>query len=303
VWAALVVVLGLGLATASSGVGSSAAARLTIEARTGTASTVLVPSEARLTCEGTPAATGFLRRTADRACALVRRGTVEQVVDEQHSTRVCSMVYGGPQSARIRGTIKRRRVDLTVTRADGCGTAEWHTLETLLGDPERLDVIPKVATPPAPTTAAPPVTYPVQRGDTVTGIARRFGVSVAAIVATNHLVDPDHLVEGQNVVIPQAPPVHLDVTLVEAQGNKNTKGLQLVLSGAQPSEQITFQIDSPEGRYTGVPHSASADGVVTSTYQTSAGVTAGTYTAVATGDHGTTTQAAFRVDVARTANP
>jgi soluble lytic murein transglycosylase-like protein len=49
--------------------------------------------------------------------------------------------------------------------------------------------------------------YTVRPGDTLTGIASRFGVSVAAVTSANRLADPNVVDAGQNLVIPdgQAP--------------------------------------------------------------------------------------------------
>jgi LysM repeat protein len=60
----------------------------------------------------------------------------------------------------------------------------------------------------APAQAAPPVRpladaiYTVQPGDTLSGIAFRFGVSQAALVAANNLANPNLLRAGQRLVIP-----------------------------------------------------------------------------------------------------
>lgn len=62
--------------------------------------------------------------------------------------------------------------------------------------------------PPAPPP--PPAVYTVRRGDTLTLIARRYGTTVARIVALNRLPDPDRIRTGQRLrvtgVLP-APPV------------------------------------------------------------------------------------------------
>jgi N-acetylmuramoyl-L-alanine amidase len=58
------------------------------------------------------------------------------------------------------------------------------------------------APPPAPTATAGPRVYVVQSGDTLSGIAEKFGVSVDAIVAANGLSSPDDLAEGQKLSIP-----------------------------------------------------------------------------------------------------
>jgi hypothetical protein len=82
-------------------------------------------------------ATGFLRSRSKAACRLIRRGTLHRVERDQNSRRLCSQIYGGPQHARITGTVGGDRVDLTITRTDGCGTNDWKRLEPLLGRPER----------------------------------------------------------------------------------------------------------------------------------------------------------------------
>ena len=43
--------------------------------------------------------------------------------------------------------------------------------------------------------------YVVQPGDTVLGIAARYGVSAQRIIESNHIVDPDNLVVGQALII------------------------------------------------------------------------------------------------------
>jgi hypothetical protein len=62
---------------------------------------------------------------------------LRRVVRDQESRRLCSQIYSGPQQARITGTVRGERINLTITRTDGCGTADWHRLEALLGPPER----------------------------------------------------------------------------------------------------------------------------------------------------------------------
>ncbi len=45
-------------------------------------------------------------------------------------------------------------------------------------------------------------TYTVQKGDMLSAIAKRFGTTVAAIVAANNLTNPDSLKIGQRLIIP-----------------------------------------------------------------------------------------------------
>ena len=47
-------------------------------------------------------------------------------------------------------------------------------------------------------------TYTVQRGDTLSAIARRFGLSVAELAARNGIADPNRIAVGQRLTIPGA---------------------------------------------------------------------------------------------------
>ena len=45
--------------------------------------------------------------------------------------------------------------------------------------------------------------YRVVQGDTLSGIALRFGTTVQALVRANHIADPNLIYVGQTLVIPQ----------------------------------------------------------------------------------------------------
>jgi hypothetical protein len=47
----------------------------------------------------------------------------------------CTMIYGGPQVARVRGSFRGRRVWATFTRADGCAIARWNRVSFLFPVP------------------------------------------------------------------------------------------------------------------------------------------------------------------------
>jgi LysM repeat protein len=145
---------------------------------------------------------------------------------------------------------------------------------------------------PTTTTTTPRNIYRVKQGDTLSRIANQFRVSIASIVARNHVANPDHLREGQTLVIPPAPPRKLIVSPREGQPGQ---AFQLTLTGAVPSETIKFQIASPKSKYTGGPHAASADGAVIAMYQTALSDPTGVYTVTATGNRGTTVRATFVV--------
>jgi LysM repeat protein len=291
VWRVLIGLVAVIAAVAGGGTPAARSpAHLTIDTSTGSPQTVLVPTEATLTCDHGAHATGFLRNAPGPACALVRRGRLTEIAAEHQRARLCSDIYGGPQRARITGTVGRQRISISVDRNDGCGIADWDALRKLLGVPERTGAIPRRQAPATTTTTL--ATYSVQRGETLTAIAKRFHTSIGAIVAQNRLRDPDHLAEGQTLVMPPPSAVRIEVALVR---NASQPKIRFTLVGADPNEVVTFVITSPDGStYTGSPHVASASGVVKATYTTS--LSSGTYRLTATGERGTTALIAFHRD-------
>ncbi|HEX5097600.1 MAG TPA: LysM domain-containing protein [Acidimicrobiia bacterium] len=146
------------------------------------------------------------------------------------------------------------------------------------------------------TTTAAIVTYQVQRGDTLAAIAQRFRVSVSKLVELNQLANPDLLTENQTLRIPPPPPLALVVTPASAEQGRD---FEFTLTGAVPLEEITFEVDSPEGKYTGPAHNAAEDGTVTAIYRTSLSDEAGDYVVIARGNQGTTAQSGFVVEAIR----
>jgi LysM repeat protein len=59
--------------------------------------------------------------------------------------------------------------------------------------------------PPAPTPGEQQI-YVVREGDTLSGIAARFGVSEEAILKLNPMTDKDRLYVGQKLVVPPPQP-------------------------------------------------------------------------------------------------
>jgi len=149
---------------------------------------------------------------------------------------------------------------------------------------------------PTTTTTAPAQNYTVQRGDTLTSIARKFHTTLAVLLTANKLADPDHLSEGQTLVIPPAPPVSLTVTPPSGLGGTS---FAFKVVGAKPAEQVTFQIDYPGGKFTGPPHIASNEGQVEATYVPSLGAAPGTYQVTALGTQGTMIKATFVIQGAQ----
>ena len=128
----------------------------------------------------------------------------------------------GPETERHRGrrdALQRAPtvvLCLALALLGACGHV-W-TLPTDAPIPSAAAIAPS-PTPPAPTdtprppqpvwlptrTPAPtptPVIYVVQKGDTLIGIARQFGVSATVLQTANGIVDPRRLQIGQELLIP-----------------------------------------------------------------------------------------------------
>ena len=75
-----------------------------------------------------------------------------------------------------------------------------------LGPAPTLPVVTATAGPPPVPTPGEQQRYIVREGDTLSGIAARFGVSEDAILKENPLSDRDRLFVGQELVIPPAQP-------------------------------------------------------------------------------------------------
>ena len=86
----------------------------------------------------------------------------------------------------------------------GCGTGGESPGPT----PSQVDELVIVTPTPGPPRAASMVAgesmlYVVQSGDSLSALAARFDVSEEALRRVNRLADPNHLVAGQTLMIPQ----------------------------------------------------------------------------------------------------
>lgn len=123
--AALVVVAACGSSEDAPGEGGSAG-------DTGTSLTIVVtpdkgvpPKTYTLTCD--PA--GGDHPQPPQACdALADAGA--EIFDPLPNDAVCTLLYGGPQTATVSGTYQGRVVDADFNREDGCQTVRWDTLGT-----------------------------------------------------------------------------------------------------------------------------------------------------------------------------
>ncbi len=126
----------------------------------------------------------------------------------------------------------------------GCTTATGSEAQV------QLEITP-VPTPTNTPLAAPtsaPTTYTVKPGDTLSGIAAMFGVSVDDIVRVNSITDPNVLSEGQTLKIPMRSPEGTPTE--QAQGTPSPQGSPVPPgSPTLPPPDVT----PPLGPTTGVP--------------------------------------------------
>jgi len=87
-----------------------------------------------------------------RACALLNGLTAP--FSAAPTGMACSMIYSGPERARVVGQWQGKPVDARFTRTDGCATARWRTYDALLTEPGVVTVRGRVDLGP---------TCPVQR--------------------------------------------------------------------------------------------------------------------------------------------
>jgi hypothetical protein len=87
--------------------------------------------EYRVTCEGAAATvTGLDELPAEAACARMSIAEVQErlITPPLPGDRVCTEIYGGPDTAHVRGTLDGRPVDTVIDRTNGCGISDWDTV-------------------------------------------------------------------------------------------------------------------------------------------------------------------------------
>jgi hypothetical protein len=88
--------------------------------------------KATLECDEERAeAPGLSGRDPAKLCRLARR-LRSSLASEPDPRRACTQLYGGPETARIRGTIEGREVDRRLSRTNGCEIADWDRVALLL---------------------------------------------------------------------------------------------------------------------------------------------------------------------------
>jgi hypothetical protein len=92
------------------------------------------PAEAtQLTVEVTEAASAPLKMQlrCQGTCDVAKLDKALKGAEDP--ARACTMVYGGPERAHVTGTVEGRKVDVTLTRNDGCAIADYEALFAAFG--------------------------------------------------------------------------------------------------------------------------------------------------------------------------
>lgn len=97
----------------------------------------------------------------------------------------------------IRGTVAASLVVLAVT---ACGRSGGD--EPIAAEPPPTSEAPVATTPTTIDVAVPD--YVVQSGDSLSGLADRFGVTVTQIAELNEITDLDSITAGDTLAIPQS---------------------------------------------------------------------------------------------------
>jgi LysM repeat protein len=90
-----------------------------------------------------------------------------------------------------------------IAAANGIGNPSLIRIGQVLALPNGPPAQPAAARAAATPVAAAPATHRVAYGETLTGIAARYGSSVAAIAAANGIGNPSYIRVGQVLVVPQ----------------------------------------------------------------------------------------------------
>jgi hypothetical protein len=74
-----------------------------------------------------------LRCGGANPCDRAQLDDLAAVAEPDDPTRACTMQYGGPERAHMTGVLEGRAVDVSVTRSDGCGIADYEALFAAFG--------------------------------------------------------------------------------------------------------------------------------------------------------------------------
>jgi hypothetical protein len=70
-------------------------------------------------------------RCPGAGCALTKQVTAKDFAPTPPE-QACSMIYGGPETATVKGTLRGEAISARFSRTDGCQTSRWERVKPLL---------------------------------------------------------------------------------------------------------------------------------------------------------------------------
>ena len=118
------------------------------------------------------------------------------------------------------------------TQATEGGGAGFQAQTATVGPAGTASPTPRATPTPAatPTPTPAPQTYTVQAGDTLLGVAERFGITMEDLQAKNNLADPNNIFVGQKLELPQ-PGERLQAETPAASGGDAADDVYIVKAG------------------------------------------------------------------------
>lgn len=102
--------------------------------------------------------------TSAEVCAWLRTTGLELLTEEVPENEACTMIYGGPATASVTGTVDGTEIDASFSREQGCAIARWDAVSPLWtgelpGEQpagEETPPAPNATPPDTPTSSTPP---------------------------------------------------------------------------------------------------------------------------------------------------
>jgi LysM repeat protein len=157
--------------------------------------------------------------------------------------RVIHIVQAGENLTRI---ARRYGTSIcAIVAANGIANPSYLRVGQRLMIPVKATTHKPPAKPPVKAAAKPatPIVHIVQAGEHLTGIARRYGTSIGAIVAANGIANPSYLRVGQRLVIPGSHVV----------ARASAKAMPLGMAATVAARAQVRAIITAEARSQGVP--------------------------------------------------
>jgi LysM repeat protein len=119
--------------------------------------------------------------------------------------------WAAPQASALVHVVRAGDTLYSIARTYGSTVSAIAAANGIV-DPNRIYVgqtliIPGGGAPPGPPPPGGGV-YIVRSGDTLYSIARYFGVSLSALIAANHISNPNYIYAGQRLIIPGGGPCY-----------------------------------------------------------------------------------------------